>query len=301
MKIVIAGGSGFIGEKCMEFFIQNGHEVIILTRNAKKHRSEKVAAVEWLNEGAKPEQELEGADVFINLAGVSLNAGRWSTHHKQQIYNSRIAATNELLRIISVLSKKPAVLINASAVGIYTVSLTERYTEKSAVVPNDFLGKTVQDWENASKRVKQYSVRTVFMRFGVVLGKEGSALTQMAMPYKFFAGGTVGSGEQWISWVHVKDVVRAIDFAIHNNRVQGPVNVTAPNPTKMKAFGKTIGLVLKRPHWLPVPSLALKIALGEKSKLVLQGQYVQPKVLEEEGFKFQFPTLEGALKDLLPL
>lgn len=299
MKIAIAGGSGFIGTELTKFLVQHGHQVIILTRKQNQLSDEKKTHVEWLREEAEPEKALEGMDAFINLAGVSLNAGRWSEQHKQQIYESRMTATKELVRIISALNKKPAVLINASAVGIYPVSLTEHYTEQSPAAPNDFLGKTVRDWEQCAKGAEQFSVRTVFTRFGVILGKKGSALTLMALPYKLFAGGTIGSGKQWLSWVHVTDVVRAIHFAMENNRIHGPVNVTAPEPLTMKEFGRTIGSVLSRPHWLPVPSAALKLALGEKSKLVLEGQYVKPEVLLKQGFDFRYPTLEKALKDLL--
>ncbi len=172
--------------------------------------------------------ELENTDVFINLAGVSLNDGRWSKKHQETIYQSRMNATNELVRIIGALQNKPSTLINASAIGIYPQSLNHQYTEASSEVANDFLGKTVKDWESKAKLAEQFGVRTIFMRFGVVLGKGASALSLMTLPYKLFAGGTVGSGKQWVSWVHEMDVIRAIDFAIENPQIQGPVNVTAP-------------------------------------------------------------------------
>ena len=298
MKIVIAGGSGFIGNKLTEYLISEGHEVIILTRK-ERSAAKDVSYVKWLALGAAPEKELEDVDVFINLAGVSINDGRWSAKHQKQIYDSRMEATDELLRIIDQLSKKPAVFINASAIGIYPVSLDVEYTEDSIFTPNDFLGRTVDDWENKAKLVEQYGTRTVFVRFGVVLGNEGGALPLMVLPYKLFAGGTVGSGKQWVSWVHVTDVVRAIAFSVKNDNLYGPVNITSPTPVNMKQFGKTIGSVLNRPHWFPAPSFVMKAALGQKSKLVLEGQKVLPKVLMEEGFEYSFATLEKALKDLL--
>ena len=147
--------------------------------------------------------------------------------------------------------------------------------------------------------METHRIRTVFMRFGVVLGREGGALPLMALPYKMFVGGTMGSGKQWVSWVHVLDAARAITFAIGNENIRGPVNVTSPSPMKIKDFGKTIGSVLHRPHWLPVPSFAMKWVLGQKSALVLEGQHVKPQVLMTNGFEFLFPTLESALKDLL--
>jgi uncharacterized protein (TIGR01777 family) len=298
MKIVIAGGSGFIGKKLTDFLLGEGHEVVILTRK-EVISSKGVSYVVWLKEGATPEKELGNVDVFINLAGVSINDGRWTAKHQKQIYNSRMAATDELLRIIATLHEKPSALINASAIGIYPVSLNAVYTEESLKTANDFLGKTVSDWEKKAKEVEKYGVRTAIMRFGVVLGNDGGALPLMILPYKLYVGGTVGSGEQWVSWVHVMDVVRSIAFAVENNHLCGPINVTSPSPLKMKDFGKTIGTVLERPHWLPAPSFAMKLALGQKSKLVLEGQQVVPKVLINEGFEFLFPTLNSALVNLL--
>lgn len=298
MKIVIAGGSGFIGQKLTDLLISEGHKIMILTRKAKK-TSGNVQYIQWLEEGTSPENEITEADVLINLAGVSINAGRWNTNHKKQIYHSRMVATDELLRILSLLPKKPAVFINASAIGIYPTSINAVYTEASLETSNDFLGKTVSDWENKAKQVEAYGIRTVLMRFGVVLGKGGGALPLMVLPYRLFAGGTVGTGEQWVSWVHVVDVVRAIGFVINKPELHGPVNVTAPSPVQMKDFGKTISSVLHRPHWLPVPSFVMKLVLGQKSKLVLEGQHVVPKVLNEHGFKFMFPSLHSALEALL--
>lgn len=298
MKVVIAGGSGFIGQKLTDLLLAAGHSIVILTRKEKKS-TKKVQYVKWLAEGAAPEKDIENADAFINLAGVSINDGRWSKSHQKQIYDSRMIATDEILRIIAGLPEKPSVLINASAIGIYPASLEKVYSENSTETADDFLGKTVRDWENKAKLVDIYSMRSVFMRFGVVLGKEGGALPLMALPYKLFVGGKVGSGVQWVSWVHVNDVVRAIVFALENDQLSGPVNVTSPSPVRMNDFGKTIGAVLHRPHWFPVPSFVMKTVLGQKSALVLEGQHVMPQMLMGEGFEFTFPTLKPALEDLL--
>lgn len=298
MKIVIAGGSGFIGKNLTALLVQEGHEVVILTRKGKISTNG-VSYVEWLNEGSIPEKGLENTDAFINLAGVSINDGRWTLKHQKQIYTSRMTVTEELLRIIEALPKKPSIFINASAIGIYPVSLDAIYTEESTDIANDFLGWTVFDWENKAKQVEKYGIRTAFMRFGVILGSDGGALPLMTLPYKLFVGGTVGSGEQWVSWVHVFDVVRAISFVLKQDHLDGPINVTSPSPLRMREFGKTIGSVLNRPHWLPVPSFAMKLILGQKSKLVLEGQKVLPKVLMEEGFEYLFPQLDLALEDIL--
>jgi len=297
MRIVIAGGSGFIGRKLTDLFLEEGHEIVILTR--REVSSDRVSYVKWLENDILPEKEIKHADVIVNLAGVSINDGRWNHRHQKEIYESRMTATEELLRIIREMPDKPSVMINASAIGIYPASLERTYTEEASERANDFLGKTVLDWESKASQAQKFGLRIVFMRFGVVLGKEGGALPLMALPYKLFAGGTVGSGKQWVSWVHVDDVVRAILFAINNDQLQGPVNVTSPSPLHMKDFGKTIGTVLKRPHWLPVPAIAMKFALGQKSSLVLEGQHVIPKVLLEQGFTFKFPKLTAALEDLL--
>lgn len=298
MRIVIAGGTGFIGQKLADVLIEAGHEVLILTRKEKAPAG-KISYVKWLEESASPESQIGNADVFINLAGVSINNGRWNAAHQKQIYDSRMEATDELLRIISVLPKKPSAFINASAIGIYPSSFNAVYTETSLETAKDFLGKTVHDWEERAKQAESYSNRMAFMRFGVVLGNEGGAFPLMSLPYKFFAGGTVGSGKQWVSWVHITDVVRSILFVIEKENIHGPVNATSPSPVRMKDVGKTIGAVLHRPHWLPVPSLMMKLAPGQKSTLVLEGQHVIPEVLTEESFQFMFPSLRLALEDLL--
>lgn len=297
MKIVIAGGSGFVGQILTDTLLNEGHEIIILSRKDSKVDGN-LKYVKWLQEGTYPEIEIISADAFVNLAGVSINEGRWTAEHRKQIYASRMEATDELLRIISALQTKPAVLVNASAIGIYPASEDNVYTEESLDYADDFLGQTVMDWEKKAASVESESIRVVFMRFGVILGKNGGALPLMVLPYKLFAGGTVGSGNQWVSWVHIEDVTHAISFAISNKSLYGPVNVTSPFPKRMKYFGKTIGSVLHRPHWIPVPSFAMKIVLGKKSALVLEGQHVLPEKLLNNGFTFHFATLESALIDL---
>lgn len=298
MKIVIAGGTGFIGRKLTDTLLALGHKLVILTRK-ERLSTENVTYVKWLQAGALPEEKIGVADAFINLAGVSINEGRWSKNHQKQIYESRMEATEELVRIITSMAIKPSVLVNASAIGIYPPSEEAVYTEASIEQANDFLGKTVSDWEKKAQLVEIHNVRTTFMRLGVVMGKEGGALPLMAIPYKMFVGGTVGTGKQWVSWVHVTDVIRALVFALEKKDLCGPINVTSPSPTRMQDFGKTIARVLHRPHWFPAPTFAMKLALGQKSALVLEGQHVLPNVLLENGFEFSFPELERALRDLL--
>lgn len=300
MNVVIAGGSGLIGKHLTDYLVQQGHEVVILTRHSRATSSiDGVKYVTWLNDGEDaPEQHLENIDAVINLAGVSINDGRWTKRHQERIYDSRMAATDELINIVSKLSNKPSVWINASAIGIYPVSNDAEYTEQSPERADDFLGKTVLDWENKASTVEHIGIRPVLMRFGVVLSRVGGAFPLMSLPYRLFAGGTVGSGKQPVSWIHIDDVVRAISYALHHDQIRGPVNVASPAPVTMRQFGETLGTVLKRPHWFPVPSFLMKIVLGQKSTLVLEGQNVIPQKLIEQQFEFMFPTLESALEDL---
>ena len=295
MKVVIAGGSGFVGRRITDVLLKEGHEVIILSRNKQTDR-ESVKYVRWLQEGAIPENEIDEADVFINLAGVSLNDGRWTETHQKKIYESRMEATDELIRIIGKLEIKPSVFVNASAIGIYPASETAIYTEESSEVATDLLGRTVNDWEKKAASLNDLGIRTVFTRFGVVLGKDEGALPLMVLPYKMYVGGTVGSGRQWVSWVHVQDVARSIVHIMANTQLEGAINVTAPFPTRMDDFGKMIGATIHRPHWFPAPSPIMKIALGKKSSLVLEGQYVTPEKLLANGFEFDFPVLSLAIR-----
>lgn len=297
MKIAITGGTGFVGQELTRLFHSNGHMVYILTRSPKRS-TPNTKYVQWLKDGAAPEKQLEGIDAIVNLAGTSINDGRWSNEQKREIYNSRMEATEEVLRIIGKLIKKPQVLVNASAIGVYAPSEMVTYTEASTDFGKDFLARTVIDWEKLADHAKFHGVRVASGRFGIILGRKEGALPLMSLPYKFFVGGPVGSGKQWVSWVHVKDVARAIGFAIDTPALEGPFNVTAPEPEQMKDFGKEIGSALNRPHWIPVPSIAMKALLGEKSQLVLTGQRVLPKVLERHGFTFLYPTLQSALADL---
>jgi len=297
MKVAITGGSGFVGQALTKLLLERGHDVFILTRS-EKASSEDVQMVYWLGDGAEPEHYVDGMDAWINLAGTSINDGRWTEVQKQKIYDSRMKATDEVLRILGKVTKKPSVLVNSSAIGIYPPSEHATYNEQSPARGSDFLAKTVEDWEKKASSVEQFGTRVVVGRFGIVLGKENGALPLMALPYRLGVGGQVGSGKQWVSWVHETDVARAILYAIEHEDFKGPFNLTSPNPIQMNEFGEILGAVLHRPHWVPVPSFALKFALGDKSQLVLEGQRVMPEKLLTHGFKFTFPYLKEALTNI---
>jgi len=299
MKIAIAGGTGFVGMALVNELSKYDHEIVILTRRTRKS-SEKanVRYTQWLTDNANPVMDLQDTDIFINLAGESINSGRWTEERKSKILSSRIEAVDAVLDIINQLDRKPQALINASAIGIYGTSETKVFTENNEKLGTDFLAETVVKWEQEASKAVSLGIRTVLCRFGIILEKDAGALPKMLMPYKWFIGGNIGSGKQWMSWIHLEDVVKGIIFAIENKQIQGPVNFTAPHPVMMSDFGKTLAQVLHRPHWLPVPSFALRLLLGEMSTLVVDGQKVLPNKLLDHGFQFQYPTLEKALKNI---
>ena len=299
MKIAIAGGTGFIGKALMSYLQKQGHDIYILTRKKGMSTAENVHYVEWLTPESKPEAEIPSLNAIVNLAGEPINNGRWTKERKKQIVSSRLYATKKVVDLISKLDRKPEVLINASAIGIYGISREEVFTEATLKVGSDFLAQTVKAWEEEAKEAEQFGVRTVLARFGIVLDREEGALPRMVMPYRLFIGGKVGPGEQWVSWLHIRDAVRAIGFMINNKNISGAVNLTSPQPVTMEEFGRTIAHVLHRPHWLPVPSFALNLLFGEMSMLVLEGQRVLPEKIQKLGFDFSFPSLEEALFDIL--
>ncbi|QAS51860.1 TIGR01777 family oxidoreductase [Halobacillus litoralis] len=299
MKIAITGGTGFVGNHLTSQLKKEGHHVYILTRSPEKHSdSERVTHVGWLKEEHKPEEHLPSLHAIVNLAGESLNSGRWTEERKQSILNSRIQATEGVLDLIARLPEKPEVLINASAVGYYGQSKTKSFTEETTKPGNDFLANVVVEWEERASKASEKGIRTAFVRFGLILGEEG-ALPKMVLPYKLMIGGNLGTGEQWMSWVHIDDVVGLIEFVLHNKNIHGPLNGTAPNPKRNKDFGHTLGEVLNRPHWLTAPSFALKTALGDMSTLLLNGQSVIPKKAITEGYTFKYPDLKPALHAIL--
>lgn len=294
-NILITGGTGFVGSALTKYLTSLGNEVFILTRSNKKTNERKVHYVQWL---AEQEIELPPIDAVINLAGESIN-GRWTEEKKKAILNSRLKVTENLLQLVQKMPQKPEVWVNASAIGYYGTSESEVFTERTTSAGTDFLAEVVRAWETKASEASELGCRTVITRFGLILGRNGGVLPQLSLPYRFFAGGTVGSGSQWVSWVHIEDVVWVIQKAIEDNDYRGPVNVTSPNPVTMKEFGQVTGEVMHRPHWLPAPSFTFKLLFGEMSMLILKGQQVIPEKAVNLGYVFKFPHLKEALHDLL--
>jgi uncharacterized protein len=299
LRIAIAGGTGFVGKSLSSKLLKLGHQVFILTRHVQQNKAKDgLSYIRWLSSDADPALELQEVDVIINLAGESINSGRWTDRQKEKIIESRLQATDEVLHIVKKLESKPKVLINASAIGVYGTSETETFTEEAQASGNDFLATTVGQWEEKALQATDLGIRTVLCRFGIILDATQGALPSIALPYTLFAGGTVGSGKQWVSWIHIEDVIEAIVFIMEHDEIKGPVNFTAPTPVQMKQFGRTLGAVLHRPHWMPVPSFALRLALGEMSMLVLKGQKVYPSKLLHSGYHFRYRTLTEALRNI---
>lgn len=297
MRIAIAGGNGFIGKAMCNSFLEQQHEVYILSRQPEKiARIPGVTYIRWMHEGDQPEEQLEGIDAIINLAGQSLSSGRWTAKRKQTLLESRRSTTQEIVRIIHAMKRPPSVLINASAIGYYGISRDRQFTEQDSVEPSDFLSHIVNEWEQEA--VKS-GIRTVLMRLGVVLGASEGAFPKMILPYKLFVGGRLGSGQQPLSWIHVDDVVGATLFCIDNSAMHGAVNFTAPQPVTMQQFGQTLAEQLHRPHYFPVPSTLMKLMLGEMSMLLLEGQRVIPEKLLHERYSFQYAELSQAIQSLV--
>ena len=301
MKIVLAGGTGFIGKALRESLAEKNHEVVILTRQVSRENDAGIRTRfrHWNPpEGGTWENELNGAGAVINLSGESIVGKRWSAAQKKRIRESRIQTASALVRALEKTRVKPGVFINASAVGYYGARGDEAVTEETRP-GNGFLSETCQAWEAEALRAESLGMRVIRLRIGIVLEKNGGALAKMLPPFQLGLGGPLGSGRQWMSWIHLKDLVGLIHFLVEKKETRGAFNATAPLPVTMKEFAETLGRALHRPAFFPVPGFVLKILLGEASELLLTGQKVLPKHTLEAGYRFQFPQLELALKEIL--
>jgi len=300
MKIVIAGGTGFIGKAMVQAWASE-HQLLVLTRAPERAHSqlpEGARAIGWNGtELGDWVSQLEGIDVLINLAGESI-AQRWTPAVKQRLWDSRVKTTTLLTQAVHQLQSPPRVMLQASAIGIYDQG-PDTTCDESCPPGSGFLAELGKAWEAAAQPVQEWGVRLCLMRFGVVLGEGGGALERMLTPFKLGIGGPLGSGKQWLSWVHLADVVGAAAFLMERDALSGAFNFTAPNPVTMNEFAKTLGKVLLRPSILRAPAFALRLMLGEGAEALLQGSRVLPKRLLEAGYGFQYPHLEDALRHLL--
>jgi len=307
MRMIIAGGTGLIGTKLARHWLAQGHTVSIIGRS-KKHIYEiyqdRVEALEWRALEAKNFKE---AAVVINLAGSGIADKRWTRSRKEEILASRLKPTQKIVSFLSSLGASSPPLFNASAIGVYGLQrelnsgLPPRLDENTSIdwsYSPDFLSHVAREWEKVTHPASQQGVRVVNLRFGVVLSKDGGALPRIAFPFHYFLGGPIGSGKQPFSWVAIKDVIRAIDYLFENPEISGPINIVAPICVTQNELTKALGIVLHRPTFLRVPSITLKLILGEMAnELLLKGQHVYPLKLLQQGFQFSFPDIESALID----
>ena len=295
MRIVVAGGSGFLGGALVRAWRGDGHEVKVLTRHAASDGD-----VPWAPEssGGGWRSTIEGAGAVVNLAGEGIADQRWTEERKAAILSSRVAATRALARAIRECAQPPRIFISASAIGYYGPHGDEPLTEKSSP-GSDFLARVCQSWERETDAAAG-SARIVLLRTGLVLARDGGALPKMALPFRFFAGGRLGSGRQYMSWIHLEDWIEMVRWALRTD-VTGPLNVTAPAPVTNNEFTRTLGAAMRRPTLFPVPALALQVMLGKEfaDALLLGGQRVLPARAERLGFQFRFATIESALRSIL--
>ncbi|OZB96073.1 TIGR01777 family oxidoreductase [Paenibacillus sp. XY044] len=296
MKVAICGGTGFIGSALSEHLLQNGQEVIVVTRKLPpgQTRDPRLTLYTWDQIAHHPEL-MEGLDAVVNLAGSSLSQ-RWTAKAKDSIIQSRLTTVDAIDKLVAELHSKPGVVIQASAIAVYGTSWTDTFDENSPTRVMDFPSDVVSQWEDAADKIQ--GVRLVKLRIGVVLGNQGGAFPIMCLPYRLGVGGKIGSGRQWLSWIHLEDIVRLIEFCMTHPAAEGPVNATAPEPVTNDQFGRAVGRAYHRPHWFPVPSFMMKAVLGEQSLIILEGQRILPAKALALGFEFRYPRLQEALDNL---
>jgi len=299
MRIAITGSTGLIGTALVEWFSKNGHSITRIVRDS--HPSGANRCVVWdPNQRRIDAAALEGHDVVIHLAGESIASGRWTAERKARIRDSRIQGTSLISETLAKLSHRPRVLLSASAIGYYGNRDPNETLDESSKPGSGFLAEVCSQWEQATAPAQAAGIRVVNMRFGIVLSSRGGALAKMLPPFKLGVGGKIGSGNQIMSWIALDEIPTAVSHLIANEALSGPVNFVSPNPVSNAEFTRVLGRVLSRPTIFPVPALAAKIMFGEMAdELLLGGARVIPKKLQESGYKFTYPNLEQALKQVL--
>lgn len=303
MRVAVTGGTGFIGRALIRALRERGDSVIALSRDifrAKEILGDGIELVHWNALGGPSpwKHEISMADAVVNLAGESIFAKRWDSAYKSLIWSSRVDGTRMIVEAMGREPRRPGILINASAIGVYGASGPDPLDE-SAPAGEDFLAQMVRAWELETAKAEALGLRVVRLRTGVVLERSGGALAQMLPPFKMFLGGWMGNGRQYLSWIHRDDLVGIILFGLTHRQLHGPVNTTAPHPVTNKEFSQALGRVLHRPVLFPVPAFALRIMLGEAANVILSGQNVLPKAVTDAGYQFKYPELTGALQSIL--
>lgn len=294
MKILIAGGTGLIGNKLSAALAAAGHTITVLSRKGGKNAHENLRHLTW-NGKEIPDALVGPQDAVINLAGAGIADKRWTIDYKKLLEESRLNATRACLAFIQRQNPPPSVFINASAVGYYGVKNARAVTETDPA-GNDFLGKLCAKWEAAAQGL---SIRTVIPRLGIVMAKEGGAFPRLLSPFKYYAGGYVGSGTQGFPWVHIDDAVGALIFALENENVSGPINIAAPDFLTNRQFATLVGKILHLPSGISIPAFIVKAMMGESSVILLDGQFVRSDKIRSLGYEFKFPTGDAAIRDLL--
>jgi uncharacterized protein (TIGR01777 family) len=293
MKLLITGGTGFIGAALCRTLSERGHQLLVLSRRPDQQAPcDGITFLPW--DASTWQRAAESCDGLINLAGESLAAKRWSPQQKALIRESRVQITQRLVSAMGVLPKRPGVLINASAIGYYGPRGDEPLTEADPP-GTGFLAKTCQAWEAEAQRAEALGLRVVRLRIGLVVAPGGGALSKLVPPFRLFIGGPLGSGRQWVSWIHRDDCIGLIEWALTTPSVRGAVNATAPEPVTMHELCRRLGEVLHRPSWARVPAFVLRTLLGEMAELLLTGQRVLPSAAQRAGYAFRFPELRSAL------
>lgn len=290
MKVVVAGGTGFLGTPLVSQLRAGGHDVSVLTR-----RSATPGQITWSPDGTIGPwaKAVDGADAIINLAGESIAGHRWTPAHKARVRDSRIHATRSVVEAIHAAARKPAAFLNASAIGYYGSRGEDTLTEESAL-GDDFLATVCRDWEAEAFQAPR-ATRLVLLRTGLPLERSGGALPRIALPFRLFAGGPLGAGRQYWSWIHRDDWIAMTIWALSTSSVSGPLNLTAPTPVRNREFAATLGHVLRRPSFVPAPAFALRLLIGEMADVLLFSQRVIPAKAEALGFRFRYAALEPAL------
>jgi uncharacterized protein len=297
MRVLVSGSHGLVGQALVRSLTNAGEEIVRLVRGEANPGK---AEVEWHpNQGLIDSEHLNDLDAVVHLAGESIASGRWSEEKKQQIRESRVNGTELLSKSLARLPRPPASLVCASAIGYYGDRGDEVLTEQSTA-GRGFLAQVCVEWEKATTPAAEKGIRVVSARFGIILDKKGGALAKMLPPFRLGAGGRIGDGKQWMSWIELDDVVGGLRFVLTNSSVAGPVNFVAPNPVTNAEFTKTLGYALSRPTFLPIPAFGVRMAFGEMADaLLLASQRVKPVVLNTTGYSFEFSELKAALAHAL--